>query len=296
MGSAYRVEFERVARMAYSQWNREPSSPSFGCFDRAWWGWKKKDFPDATLQYAVKLAVEYARRSERTAGLGSLLEGYVRFMASSQRRDGSFDQCYPNERAPGVIYDILSTLLYVRQTPFLPPAARAELEGVLYRALTFAESADETHGQIANHLAEYAFELLNAARVLGRESAHRKGMGYLDRTLGLFHPDEGWFEEYRGPDPGYQTRTLRYLYKCSELLDDPGLWGVVRGAARFIETVLMPDGSLHPMLGVRSTAVIYPAAFEKLASRHEEFQPLAARIRAGWERGRVPLPSWLDFE
>ncbi len=301
----YLSEFERVAERAFCQWNREPSSPSFGCFDRAHWGWKKTDFPDATLQYGVKLCLEYARRrqSARPSALspansefGNWLTGYVNFVAQIQQRDGSFDQCYPHERSPGVFYDILSTLLYVYRSPYLDPISHRKLEGVLDRGLGFAEKSDETHGEIANHLIEYAYELLLADRELGRESARRKANYYLERTLKLFHQDEGWFEEYGGPDPGYQTRTLRYLYKCAEILNDPQLWSIVYKAARFVEQVLMPDGSLHPMLGVRSTAVLYPAAFEKLAGRDKAFGPLAARIRRGWQDQRVPLPSWLDFE
>ena len=31
--------------------NREPASPSQGSFDRKYWGWKYKDFGDATLLY-----------------------------------------------------------------------------------------------------------------------------------------------------------------------------------------------------------------------------------------------------
>lgn len=285
----YRTEFEHVARQALSFWNREPSSPSFGSFDRAWWGWKKKDFPDATLQYGVKLAVEYARRKEQTANLPDWLSAYVRFCGQIQLRDGSFDQVYPYERSPGVVYDILSTLIYVRQSPFLQGAACSELDGIIARAVAFAVKNDERHGEIANHLAEYAFELFYAG-------ARDKGQEYLERTLRLFDPEEGWFQEYQGPDPGYQTRTLRYLTKTAELLEDDALWGVVEKAARFVGHALMPDGSLHPMLGVRSTAVLYPAAFEKLARRDAAFAPLAARVRKGWEGRKVPLPSTLDFE
>lgn len=292
----YLLEFERVARRAYCQWNREASSPSFGCFDRAHWGWKKTDFPDATLQYGVKLCIEFAQRRGKTDALGDWLSGYVRFLEKIQRRDGSFDQCYPNERAPGVFYDILSTLIYVYRSPYLSSASARRLEGILEKGLIFAEKADETHGEIANHLIEYAYELLLASKHLNRASARKKAEYYLERTLKLFHAQEGWFEEYGGPDPGYQTRTLRYLYKCAELLDDPQLWSVVYQTARFVQNVLMPDGSLHPMLGVRSTAVLYPAAFEKLAGRDLEFGPLAAKIRRGWSDSKVPLPSWLDFE
>ena len=55
---------------------------------------------------------------------------------------------------------------------------------------------------------------------------------------------EGWFREYEGPDAGYQTRTLRYLCKCAEILNSDELWDVVRKAADFESDLLMSPSSL----------------------------------------------------
>lgn len=300
LADIFTTEFELTARRALSMWNRDPASPSFGSFDRAYWGWKAKDFGDATLQYAARLAVEYvARRGAPLDGdvLSVWLEGYVDYCRRAQHSDGSFDQCYPNERTPGVVYDMLSALLYVRGCGYLTSArAQADLDGVIDRAVAFALSKDERHGDIANHFAAYAFELLNYGQARNDAAASARGLQYLDRLLNLLDREEGWFREYQGPDAGYQTRTLRYLTKCADLRDDGALWDAAERAAAFIERVLMPDGSVHPMLGTRATALVYPSGFMRLARRSPRFAPLATLIRAGWERARVPLPSTLDFD
>lgn len=277
-------------------WNREPASPSYGSFDRQYWGWKYKDFSDATLQYGVRLAVEYAISRRLTDNLPSLLEGYANYCASIQLPDGSFNQCYPNERTPGVVYDILSTLVYVRQSPFLEDhAARARLDNAIARAASFALRTDEKHGEVANHLAEYAYELLNYADYAGDDRAKRKAEQYTERFLRALEPTEGWFLEYNGPDPGYQTRCLRYLVKIADLVGSDEMWTKVRLAAGFINEVMMPDGSIHPMLGCRSTVLLYPSAFERLACKDPAWQGLAARIRGAWERKKVPMPSEIDY-
>jgi hypothetical protein len=41
--------------------------------------------------------------------------------------------------------------------------------------------------------------------------------------------------------------------------------------------------------------LLYPSAFESLALRDPNYLPLARRVRDGWRRGRVPLPSQIDF-
>lgn len=296
MTNVYRVEWERVAKLALSMWNRDPASPSFGSFDRLYWGWKFKDFSDATLQYAVKLVVPYCIRAGFTTVVSDWLDGFARFCRSIQLRDGSFDQCYPNERTPGVVYDILSALIYVRQSPLTSDAARHDLDGIIERAAAFALKTDERHGEVANHLAEFACELLRYAAFSGDARARRRAEEYIERLLRLFDREEGWFQEYHGPDTGYQTRCLRYVVKCAALLSSDDLWDVAGRGARFAGDLLMPDGSIHPMLGARSTALLYPSAFETLALRDRSLAWIARLVRSAWERGVVPLPSTIDFQ
>jgi hypothetical protein len=293
----YQHEFDIVAKQAWCFWNRDPASPSYGSFDRYYWGWKKRDFKDATYQYAVILAIKYARSRGIEQQLEPFLEAFVNFCVAIQHPNGSFDQSYPHERTPSTVYVILSALLYVRECPCLTnEKVKRKLDRVIQRGVRFALKRDETYAQIANHIAQYAYELYNYHDLCDDTQARERADRYMERLLSLYQPEEGWFQEYDGPDPGYQTRTLRYLTKCALLLNQPELWEVVRKAADFLEAVLMPDGSLHPMLGSRSTALLFPSSFEILAARYESYQGLAARVRKAWEHGRVPLPSTLDFD
>lgn len=293
---AYEREFEATARLAFGMWNRDPASPSYGSFDRAWWGWKFKDFPDATLQYAARLAVPYAEKAGDGSPIGEWLEAWVRFISTIQHRDGSLDQAYPHERTPGVVFDVLSTFIGVHEGPHLSAESRALLGRIIERAACFAMRTDEHHGEIANHIAEYAYELAEYARFSGDPGATAAAGRYLARLLSLFDREEGWFREYEGPDPGYQTRTLRYLVKLARLPGYEGLWDVAERAGDFLADFIMPDGSVHPMLGTRSTGILYPSGIEALAARDPgRFGALAARVRTAWELGLVPLPSTIDF-
>jgi hypothetical protein len=294
--SIYRTEYHQVARLSFSMWNRDAGSPSFGSFDRLWWGWKFKDFGDSTLQYAARLTIPYAEETGAGDILPPLLDGFVQHVKDIQLRDGSFDQCYPNERTPGVIYDVLSTLVMVRNSRRITETRAAELDEIMRTAVRFCLRTDEKHGEVANHIAEFAYELLQYAAFSGDQDARHRGEQYLERLMSLFERQEGWFHEYHGPDAGYQTRALRYVVKCAELLDSTELWDVAERGAAFVSDLLMPDGTVHPMLGVRATALVYPSAFERLAARNHRFRPLADRVRYAWEQRRVPMPSAIDFQ
>lgn len=296
MTNSYRVEALRTARIAFSYWQREPASPSFGCFDRQYWGWKKKDLADATLQAAVTLCVRLAEAEGTTATLPPFLIGYVDYLERIQHRDGSFDQVYPFERTPGVVHDLLTPLIWLLRSPHIDLPTRNRLETIIHKGAAFALRTDETHGEIANHFAGYAWELIHYGKTFAHADAEEYGQRYLDRTLALFNESEGWFREYDGADAGYQTRLLSFLARIAALRDDEELWGICEKGARFVEALLMPDNSLHPMLGVRSTALIYPSAFERLAARNPSFDALADRIHDGWLTGSTPRPSDIDFE
>ncbi len=292
----YEREFEATARLALGMWNRDPASPSYGSFDRAWWGWKFKDFPDATLQYAVRLVVPYAETKGPGSPIGEWLEAWVRFLGAIQHGDGSLDQAYPHERTPGVVFDLLSTFIGVHEGGHLSPEWRARLGRIIERAAAFAMRTDEHHGEIANHIAQYAYELAEYARFSGDPGATNAAGRYVVRLLSLFDRDEGWFREYEGPDPGYQTRTLRYVVKLARLPGYENLWEVAEKAGDFLADFIMPDGSVHPMLGTRSTGLLYPSGIEALAARDSaRFGALATRVRTAWEQGLVPLPSAIDF-
>jgi hypothetical protein len=256
--------------------------------------------PDATLQAAVVLALRTAtgeafpRKLPET--VSPLLEGYVAFLERIQNRDGSFDQIYPNEKAPGVVHDILSALVWLWRSALLGDDARRRLERVMERAVAYALRSDEKHGEIANHFAQYASELIHYGRAFQNDAAIEYGQRYLDRTLALFNEREGWFKEYDGADAGYQTRGVTFLSRIADMTGDDRLWSVLRKAGDFLDRMTMPDGALHPMLGVRSTALAYVSGIERLAERFPELAPLADRIHASWANGRAITPDRLDFE
>jgi len=296
VGNSYLAEAIAYSRYAFTQWHREPSAPSYGCFDRQYWGWKKKDLPDAALQQAIALILRLADHTGETRSLPPLLDAYVSFMRRIQRTDGSFDQIYPYEKAPGVVHDILSSLIFLWRSPLLSQPSRLDLEGVMARAVDYALRSDEKHGEIANHFAHYAWELINYGETFANEAAQAGGRRYLDRTLALFNGREGWFREYDGADAGYQSRCIAFLSRVAEQTGDEQVWSVLGRAGGFLDRMTMPDGSFHPMLGVRSTALTYVSGFERLALRFPELARLADRVHAAWAVGRSLTPGLLDFE
>jgi hypothetical protein len=85
---------------------------------------------------------------------------------------------------------------------------------------------------------------------------------------------EGWYEEYGGADPGYQTHGSFYLARIWQFTPDEKLMESIRRSMAFLAHFAHPDGSLGGEYASRNTQTYYPAAFEMFA----RVDPVAAWI------------------
>lgn len=294
-----------VIAQLLSHQDRDPHSPSYGCFDRPYWGWKFKEFANATDQYAlVCLAHVWGHDTWgvpnpyfRNANLRRWIEGGLTFWLRAQHADGSFDQAFPNEHGVGVTFYLASGICRVMELigDFLDDELRARVLAGLRRAGEFLVTHEETHGLIANHLAKNEMALYQLA-TLCQEPRFLAGARALRARLRQALSSEGWFFEYVGPDPGYQTQTLYYLMayyrkaKDEELLDM-----AVRGVRDFGQYFVHPDGSIGGEYGVRGTEIIYPAGLEMLRSVLPEASAAARAVRRAVAQETTVGLGALDF-
>ena len=94
-------EVERIV----SWQDRESFSPTYGCFDRTYWGWKFTDFSGARFQegvYSLAHLFHHEFPGNSLAGSARIFDwmlagmGYWRRL---QHSDGSFDEAYPHEHS-----------------------------------------------------------------------------------------------------------------------------------------------------------------------------------------------------
>ena len=87
-----------------SQQDRNPFSPTYGCFYRIFWHDRAIDFPSAFAQFSTHtLALVYARPLTdnpfyRNSRIRDWTIAGLNYCLKIQHSDGSFDEFYPNER------------------------------------------------------------------------------------------------------------------------------------------------------------------------------------------------------
>jgi hypothetical protein len=276
-----RLAAETAAIRALSDQDRDPASPTRGCFDRRYWAWKLVDYPEATFQRHVypltMLVQDPASRFYNRADVLDAIEAGLRFAVSIQHRNGSFDQAFPFEQSWGATAFLLQPLIAAFEC-VRPQLGRDEdlIASALSASATFLRRQRERHGRITNHLAGGAQSLYAAGRVLGDANA-MAAAGDLVAEILASQSAEGWFPEYDGADPGYQTLCLHYLAEISRVAASPELSRALDRALEFLQWFVHPDGTLGGVYGSRRTRIAYLGGFALLS---KEFPLAAAMTRA----------------
>ena len=294
------VALPQAARLL-SYLDREADSKTFGNFDREYWGWKFRDFPITMLQASLcPLALLW--RAEfpgnlyyRNSNLLRWLLGAIENTWSRQRASGAFDSVGPNAGDHGVtlamVYVLTESLRHLKDE--IPPAAVEKIKDTVARACHFARRSQEEYAFISNHHALFALAYLNAHELLGDAEDKRRAEATVDSILRHQSPD-GWYLEYGGADPGYESLGLFYLASYWSRTKAKYLLESMKRSVEFFSYCVHPDGSVGGVYGSRHTSLFFPAGFEMLVKEIPLAATVAKFMKARLELGNVVTPSTCD--
>jgi len=291
--------------------DRNPHSPTYGCFDRNYWHYKIIDFPSGMAQEFVwPLALAYhtdvsGNGFYHQPGLRQWVEAGLVFAARSAHRDGSCDDYFPFERAGGAT--AFSLLAGIVSYQMLELKNTQVLEFFERRANWLAHHAES--GRLSNHQALIVLALALLGRLLHTNQWDRPQALRLERILDWQSP-EGWFPEYEGCDPGYQTLTIGCLAWLYQLDPTPRLREAIARAVDLAAHFVHPDGSYGGEYASRNTYNFFPHGFELAGRWYPPALQINDRVLKGLAQGLGPcyaddhivghhlwsyLLAWRDF-
>lgn len=285
------------------QLDRDPYSPSHGSFDRDHWAWKFRDFPILMPQWATcalawlyRLPLPDSPWFESDAVLewcGASLSALL----DRQHPDGAFDHIGPNTRDYG---GTIASLYYLAETlrltePALDPGLSDRARDAIDRAAGFAQRTSEDYAFVSNHHALFALGYAAAADCLDRPDLEARSREAVAEILAHQSPD-GFFAEYGGFDPGYESLGIDYLARLWTRNGDDALGAALDRSVAFYKYAVHEDGSVGGFYGSRQTRLWAPAGFEILAARSREAAAIAAHLRARLDRHNVVTPGSSDSQ
>ncbi|WP_299866630.1 hypothetical protein [uncultured Hoeflea sp.] len=285
--NAYAVEIDAALPRILALADRDPLSLTRGIGDRRFWAWKLTDFANGTLQGPVNglsalVEMDAFGDTVNPEKIRALIDTMLKATPRLMRADGSFEEALPYEQSYCVTALVLYDHLCAVERLAGPDKDRARQQSAaLAPAVSFLVRRDETHGFISNHLATAVAALLRWDRLHGDAAARRTAEELMTRILDR-QSQEGWFDEYGGADPGYQTLCMTHLADAAEFLNSPRLWDALERGTEFLSRFAHPDGSFGGIYGSRATRVYYPAAMELLSGRDAR-----AGVLADWMRSAI---------
>jgi hypothetical protein len=299
-GNPYLEPIRQTLPRLLALFDRDRTSASFGMGDRYHWAWGLIDFGNASFQGAAHGMARLWRHglwpfaSKREVFL-ERIEAMFQAAGRLTRKDGSLEEAFPHEGSfcvtALVAFDLLCAADLLREE--VPEETRARWQAIIRPMIGYLLIADETHALISNHLATAVAALVRWHALTGEAASERRAKELLGRILD-HQSVEGWFQEYAGADPGYQSLCTCYLADVHRQRPDLGLGEALARSVRFVWHFAHPDGSFGGLYGSRCTRFYYPAGFEALAGEVPEAGVLAGHMGGGIAAGRVVTLASMD--
>ena len=273
---AYRERLLGNVPRILSQLDRDPDSPTFGCFDRNYWHYKMRDFSSIVLQQGMLVLETLHDLNHQDNPLYrqplviDWVDASLRFWASQQLSSGSFNEYYPFEEGyPPTAFSLCAVGLVFKNRGFPLPAA--SVTGAIQKACDWI--LDHPEKSALNQESAGLAALALASRIPGiRVDDARLESRFA--TFFLNQSVEGWFPEYGGADIGYLSVTLDCLWEYHEITGDVRAMAAMERAVNYISHMVSVAGTTPVMINSRNTDYIVPYGLIRLAATN----PLAAKI------------------
>ena len=281
--------------------DREQYSISHGSFDREHWSWKFRDFPIGPLQmgmYPLALLWRQAFAGSSYRGNARLREwiiGAVEHTLNRQKPNGAFEAFAPNDFDPGPTLGICYALSKVVEllNEGMDANLRVRVTSAVRRGAEFGLQYEQSHGFASNHWGLFACAYLHAA-TLTSDTRYRVHAQEIVARILRMQSEDGWYNEYGGADPGYESLGISYLAHYWAATRDSSVLKSLRRSIDFYAHCVHPDGSVGGVYGSRHTSLYFPAGFGLLADDVPAAAAIARFMRERLTRGNVVTPATTD--
>jgi len=277
--------------------DRNPSSDTYGCFDRDYWHYTVIDFACARKQEAVlTLALLYGLKYKsnpyyNNAKILNWVNAALKFWAKIQCKDGSFNEWYPNEHSFVATafssYAISETLLLLKDKI----KHKEKIIPCLKKAADWLLNKNEK--RVLNQESGAAIALLNIYLLTKNKKykyAAEKKIIFMLKNQN----SEGWWSEYGGPDIGYLSLTIDYLAKYYKKTKDKNILKALEKAVEFTGYFIHPNLSSGGEYASRNTEYLIPHGLEILAKKNKAAAAIAEHMRESLKSDSAVFPLSID--
>lgn len=271
----YLTVVERNLPRILSLISMDNASKSYGMVDRRYWAWKTIDFPNASMQAIASGIARLAKQNNLSKEFSDvrfeeLAVEIIKAIKPMISKSGGLSEAFPHEKSFCVTGQVLADMLDALNV-LKSNLAKTEFENlleILEPLAIYLLKNEESHAIISNHLATSALGLVRWANLTNNFNTLNRA----DYFLQIIHnhaSSEGWFLEYLGADPGYQSWALSSLtqiyFESAGLVED----SLLENGFKFIAQFALNDGSFANGAGARLTSFLFSLGPELFSARND---------------------------
>lgn len=277
-------------------YNQDIYNPNLGNGDRLFWGWKVIDFSNATLQGGIHSLAAIVKLNiySNNSFLLDIIDSAILAIPKIRNKKNAVGEAYPNENSfcvtALVAFDTLQAIDILED--ILSESKRNNYLGIIEPLIKFLHENNEEHAIISNHIATAVAAITKWKKLTRKESARDNELLEI-----IYHHqnEEGWYLEYEGPDPGYQTLCTYYLACAYQDNRSDKLLKSLNHSATFLSNFVAGNGLIGGIIGSRNTEVYYPGGIEILANYSDIFKVLKVKLTEGIKNKIHLLPQNIDI-
>lgn len=265
--NVYYEKIKQVLPRVLSFTNKNIATQSYGIGDRLRWAWGVTDFSNSTFQCQVfglscLMKSKFFSQKEKLIFL-SHIKILFKGLKNIIKLDHGLSEAFPNEYSYCTYALVAETYLGALNNikKYLTIKEYNEWLDTIEPIVKFLIKQRETHGKITNHQSSAALAVLRW-NIIKKEKYIRN---FLKQKINLIKKNqstEGWFYEYDGFDPGYETLNLNNLIQINLILKDKNIKKRINKSVRFLSNFIHPDLSFGGQYGSRNTNFIFPGGIE----------------------------------
>lgn len=278
--------------------DRNEYSPTYGSFKRDYWLDRAVDHVDALPQFGVHtLALVYSHKFPNNMfyqkeKIKRWSIAGMDYWAGVQKKDGSFDEFYPNEHGWAgptgfLLYAVLESYGLLKDG--IPNQVSDKILEASNKAAKYLIKYDEP-GILSNHHAIALTAIYSAYKTLQDEKIAR-GFEKKLRYFLTLQSKEGWGLEYDGPDIGYASANVSFLGKLYKMNPDPRVLKVIKDTIEFSSYFVYPDRHYGGSMGSRQTVHFYPHGYEIFSRKIPLAAKIADEMLLGLKQGKLVPPE-----
>ena len=259
-----------------TNFDRDIDSPTYGSFDRNYWHYKIRDFSSSILQQSAFSLIHLPKITHLNVSPDSanrLAAASIKFFIDNASYRGGVNEYYPYENS----YPALAFSLHSFSKIFLSnPHNELSIHNFDKNKLKkiFLNLLDKEEVNAANQYATGISALAMASKLNILNIDQKKVNQHFENLLSL-QDDEGWFNEYGGPDLGYLSVTIDALWDYYEVTSDARAFESAMKAMNFIVKLVQKKNKLPWTFNSRNTDYIVPYGIVRLAKYSEKASWLA---------------------